>query len=195
MISNVFCIYARKSVYTKEGESIENQINTCRNYIERHFSNVSNKQVFVYKDEGFSGKDTKRPQYIAMMKAIEKIKGGYIVCYKLDRISRSISDFASLIDKISKKNISFVSVKEHFFVVGSELRGRNSHFGYIDSCFGRFNSGFILYLVESEKHLAFAHALTFINMHFCDKAGHLGANVNVGATFDSRGIRTVEICT
>ena len=114
MISNVFCIYARKSVYTKEGESIENQINTCRNYIERHFSNVSNKQVFVYKDEGFSGKDTKRPQYIAMMKAIEKIKGGYIVCYKLDRISRSISDFASLIDKLSKKNISFVSVKEHF---------------------------------------------------------------------------------
>ena len=54
MSSTVFCIYARKSVYTKEGESIENQINTCRDYIEKHFSNVPDKQIFVYKDEGFS---------------------------------------------------------------------------------------------------------------------------------------------
>lgn len=114
MSSTVFCIYARKSVYTKEGESIESQINTCRDYIEKHFQDVADKQIFVYEDEGFSGKDTNRPQYIAMMKAIEKIKSGYIVCYKLDRISRSISDFSSLFDKLSKKNISFVSVKESF---------------------------------------------------------------------------------
>ena len=105
----MFSIYARKSVCTDEGDSIESQINICKEYIDKHFIDVPDKQIYVYKDEGFSGKDTKRPQYIEMMKAIEKEKDGYIICYKLDRISRSISDFSSLIDKLSKKNISFIS--------------------------------------------------------------------------------------
>lgn len=110
----MFNIYARKSVWTDEGESIESQINICKEYIEKHFSDVPDKRIYVYKDEGFSGKDTKRPQYLEMLKSLEKEKCGYIICYKLDRISRSISDFSSLIDKLSKKNISFISVKEHF---------------------------------------------------------------------------------
>lgn len=110
----MFSIYARKSVCTDEGDSIESQINICKEYIDKHFIDVPDKQIYVYKDEGFSGKDTKRPQYIEMLKSIEKEKDGYIICYKLDRISRSISDFSSLIDKLSKKNISFISVKEHF---------------------------------------------------------------------------------
>ena len=110
----MFSIYARKSVCTDEGDSIESQINICKEYIDKHFIDVPDKQIYVYKDEGFSGKDTKRPQYTEMLKSIEKEKDGYIICYKLDRISRSISDFSSLIDKLSKKNISFISVKEHF---------------------------------------------------------------------------------
>lgn len=109
-----FHIYTRKSIFTKKGESIESQISACKEYIENHFPHIPNKQILVYKDEGFSGKNTNRPQYIEMIKSIEKEKGGYIVCYKLDRISRSISDFSSFIDKLSKKNISFISVKEHF---------------------------------------------------------------------------------
>ena len=37
-----------------------------------------------------------------------------IVVYRLDRISRNVGDFASLIEKLNKKNTSFVCVKEHF---------------------------------------------------------------------------------
>ena len=37
-----------------------------------------------------------------------------IVVYRLDRISRNVGDFASLIEKLNKKNTSFICVKEHF---------------------------------------------------------------------------------
>ncbi|KAK8835463.1 hypothetical protein M9Y10_004567 [Tritrichomonas musculus] len=114
MGTNTFYIYVRKSVYTEEGESIESQITICKDYIEKNFFDISDKRILVYKDEGFSGKNTKRPQYLEMMKSVEKERGGYIICYKLDRISRSISDFSSLFDKLEKQNISFISVKEHF---------------------------------------------------------------------------------
>ena len=56
-------IYVRKSKWTGRGESIENQILMCREYIEKFIKDSREAQILVYSDEGFSGKDTNRPGF------------------------------------------------------------------------------------------------------------------------------------
>lgn len=104
-------IYSRKSKFTGKGESIENQIALCRRYIDAHYSGAS---VSVYEDEGFSGKNTDRPEFLAMMAAARCGELSAIVCYRLDRISRNIGDFAKLIEELGGLNTDFVSIKEQF---------------------------------------------------------------------------------
>ena len=50
-----FVIYSRKSKFTGKGESIENQIEMCRQYIATHYSQEEADAALVYEDEGFSG--------------------------------------------------------------------------------------------------------------------------------------------
>lgn len=68
----------------------------------------------VYEDEGFSGGNLNRPDFKKMMDAAKKRKFKAIIVYRLDRISRNISDFASLIEELARLDISFVSIKEQF---------------------------------------------------------------------------------
>lgn len=109
-----FYIYSRKSVYTGRGESIENQIEMCKKYIYDEFSDISDKNITIYEDEGFSAKNTDRPQFQQMLCDIKSKKPDYIVCYRLDRISRNVSDFSSLIENLNDLGISFVCIKERF---------------------------------------------------------------------------------
>ena len=66
-----FFIYSRKSVYTGKGESIENQIEMCKQYISSKFPDDINKDITVYEDEGFSAKNTDRPQFKQMLSDIK----------------------------------------------------------------------------------------------------------------------------
>lgn len=107
-------IYGRKSVYTGKGESVENQITLCREYLLEKVPSAKNAEILVYEDEGFSGKSMARPQFQKMMADSIKEKPDYIICYRLDRISRSVSDFAPFIEELLNRGISFISVKEQF---------------------------------------------------------------------------------
>lgn len=49
-------IYSRKSVYTGKGESVENQIEMCREYISAKIPESDKAEIVVYEDEGFSAK-------------------------------------------------------------------------------------------------------------------------------------------
>ena len=89
-------IYSRKSVYTGKGESVENQIEMCREYISAKIPESDKAEIVVYEDEGFSAKNTNRPQFQKMLRDIKLNKPEYVVCYRLDRISRNVSDFSSL---------------------------------------------------------------------------------------------------
>ena len=109
-----FFIYSRKSIYTGKGESIENQIEMCKQYIHSKFSDVSDADITVYEDEGFSAKNTDRPQFQQMLRDIKLKKPDFVVCYRLDRISRNVSDFSSLIEDLNDRSISFVCIKEEF---------------------------------------------------------------------------------
>jgi site-specific DNA recombinase len=109
-----FFIYSRKSVYTGKGESIENQIEMCKQYIHSKFSDVADTDITVYEDEGFSAKNTDRPQFQQMLRDIKLKKPDFVVCYRLDRISRNVSDFSALIEDLNDRSISFVCIKEEF---------------------------------------------------------------------------------
>ena len=67
----------------------------------------------VYRDAGFSAKDTKRPALECLMRDIKdgKVSGVFVI--KLDRITRSIKDLISLTDFFNKFNIKFVSISEN----------------------------------------------------------------------------------
>ncbi|MBN1042549.1 recombinase family protein [Clostridium botulinum] len=103
-------IYSRKSKFTGKGESVENQIELCKTYA---ISNGYN-ELYVYEDEGFSGGNINRPKFQNMMKDAKSKKFDAIICYRLDRISRNVSDFSTLIDKLKLLNIDFISIREQF---------------------------------------------------------------------------------
>ena len=107
-------IYSRKSKFTGKGESIENQIEMCFEYIHKNLPDVSDDNITVYEDEGFSAKNLDRPQFKQMMKDLDKLHFDYIVVYRLDRISRNVSDFSGLVEELNKKNVSFICIKEQF---------------------------------------------------------------------------------
>lgn len=110
-----YLIYSRKSKFTGKGESVENQIEICKKYIRDHFDvNVKEEDIIIKQDEGFSGKDIKRPQYREMMKLVEDKQIKMIICYKLDRISRNTLDFGEFYECISNYGIKFVSCTERF---------------------------------------------------------------------------------
>lgn len=109
-----FYIYSRKSIYTGKGESIENQIELCRSYISSKYPSDPDPHIKIYEDEGFSGKNTERPQFQKMLCDIQLDPPDFIVCYRLDRISRSVSDFSTFIEKLNRLGISFLCIKEEF---------------------------------------------------------------------------------
>ena len=108
-----FAIYSRKSKFTGKGESIDNQIEMCSDYIKLHFSESEN-EITIYEDEGFSGKNLNRPQFQSMMRDEQNKPYDFIVVYRLDRISRNVGDFASLIDQLNRLGTSFICIKEQF---------------------------------------------------------------------------------
>lgn len=107
-------IYSRKSKFTGKGESVGNQVELCRDYVRNMFGESNAQCCEIFEDEGFSGGDLKRPAFQKMMGAVRKRKIQAIVVYRLDRISRNISDFAGLIDELTGLDVSFISIREQF---------------------------------------------------------------------------------
>ncbi|MCM1102212.1 MAG: recombinase family protein [Clostridium sp.] len=101
-------IYARKSVYRQDSVSIETQIDECKRFI------GSDDSIEIYQDEGFSGKNTERPDFQRMINDVEYGLIKKIVVYKLDRFSRNIIDFHNVYQILENHNCSFESVLEGF---------------------------------------------------------------------------------
>lgn len=103
----VDAIYVRQSVDRVDSISIESQVEFCKN-------EVKGSEFQVYQDKGYSGKNVERPAFQEMMADITKGKIKRVVVYRLDRISRSVLDFASVIDIFQKSGVGFVSTMEKF---------------------------------------------------------------------------------
>ena len=113
-MEGIIAIYSRKSRLTGRGESIENQIGLCRQYIRANFGAEAAEAARVYEDEGFSGGTLDRPQFQQMMTDAAAAPFRAVVVYRLDRISRSVADFAGLIDALDRLGIGFISIREQF---------------------------------------------------------------------------------
>jgi DNA invertase Pin-like site-specific DNA recombinase len=111
---DVIAIYSRKSRFTGKGESVGNQEELCRSYIRTAFGDGYADSAVVFEDEGFSGGNLNRPGFQKMMKAARAHRFRAVVVYRLDRISRSIGDFAGLIQELGRLQIDFVSIRESF---------------------------------------------------------------------------------
>ena len=174
-IQGVFVIYSRKSKFTGKGESVENQVEMCRNYISTYYSQEEADRALVYEDEGFSGGNLERPQFKQMMKDSHRHKFAAIVVYRLDRISRNIGDFAKLIEELGDRNIDFISIREQFDT--SSPMGRAMM--YIASVFSQLERETIAERIRD-------------NMHELAKTGRwLGGVTPTG--FGSEGVTKVSV--
>jgi site-specific DNA recombinase len=117
-VSQIRCaIYTRKS--SEEGldqsfNSLDAQREACESYIrsQRHegWQLISTR----YDDGGFSGGNMDRPALKRLMVDIEAGKVNTVVVYKVDRLTRSLADFAKIIEKFDAMQVSFVSVTQQF---------------------------------------------------------------------------------
>lgn len=103
-------IYSRKSKFSEKGESVENQVNLCEQYAK----SIGINDFIIYEDEGFSGGNTHRPEFQKMLNDAKNNKFSHLICYRLDRISRNVSDFTNTIEKLKKFDIEFISIREQF---------------------------------------------------------------------------------
>lgn len=103
----MIAIYARQSVDKKDSISIESQIGLC-------MKEISSENYKIYTDKGYSGSNTNRPAFEEMIRDIETGNIEKVVVYKLDRISRSLLDFAHIIECFDKYKVEFISQTEKF---------------------------------------------------------------------------------
>ena len=107
MNNRIDAIYARQSVDKKDSISIESQIEFCK-------YELKGGNCKEYTDKGYSGKNTDRPKFQELVRDIKRGLIAKVVVYKLDRISRSILDFANMMELFQQYNVEFVSSTEKF---------------------------------------------------------------------------------
>ncbi len=110
-------VYTRKS--TEEGleqefNSLDAQREACEAYVA---SQKPEGWLLVpdrYDDGGFSGGTLERPALQRLLADIEANKVDVVVVYKIDRLSRSLMDFAKLVEVFDRNEVTFVSVTQSF---------------------------------------------------------------------------------
>jgi len=105
-------IYTRKS--TEEGleqafNSLDAQREACAAFILSQKHEGWSVLATTYDDGGFSGGTMERPALTRLVGDIEAGKIDVVVVYKVDRLTRALSDFAKLVDVFDRHGVSFVS--------------------------------------------------------------------------------------
>src|SRR6056297_3748521 len=115
---NIRCaIYTRKS--TEEGleqdfNSLDAQREACEAYIASQRHEGWELVDRAYDDGGISGGHLVRPALQRLMQDVDDKQVDQIVVYKIDRLTRSLADFAKLVDRLDAAGASFVSVTQSF---------------------------------------------------------------------------------
>ena len=115
-------IYTRKS--TDEGldqdfNSLEAQRESCAAYIVSQTHEGWEALTAHYDDGGYSGGTLERPALQSLMQDIGKGLIDIVVVYKVDRLTRSLADFAKLVELFDQHSVSFVSVTQAFNTTNS----------------------------------------------------------------------------
>jgi site-specific DNA recombinase len=110
-------IYTRKSTehgLDQEFNSLDAQREACEAYIKSQASQGWKALPQEYDDPAYSGGNLERPALKRLLRDIESGRIDVIVVYKIDRLTRSLADFAKLVEAFDAKSISFVAVTQQF---------------------------------------------------------------------------------
>ncbi len=110
-------IYTRKSSedgLEQDFNSLDAQREACEAYIASQKHEGWELLPDHYDDGGISGGHLDRPALRRLMQAVDEKRVDQIVVYKIDRLTRSLADFAKLVDRLDAAGTSFVSVTQSF---------------------------------------------------------------------------------
>src|ERR1700689_98320 len=110
-------IYTRKSTehgLEQEFNSLDAQREACEAYIKSQTSQGWKALPQRYDDPAYSGGNLDRPALKKLLVDIEAGRIGVVVVYKIDRLTRSLADFAKLVEAFDARSISFVAVTQQF---------------------------------------------------------------------------------
>ncbi len=115
-------IYTRKS--SEEGleqdfNSLDAQREACEAYVLSQKHEGWSLLPDLYDDGGYSGGSINRPALQQLMDDVQAGKVDVIVVYKVDRLTRSLADFAKIVEILDAKGVSFVSVTQQFNTTSS----------------------------------------------------------------------------
>jgi len=115
-------IYTRKS--SEEGldqafNSLDAQRESCEAYIKSQAGEGWHLIRTLYDDGGISGGTLDRPALQQLLTDIKARKVDTVVVYKVDRLTRSLADFAKIVDIFDARGVSFVSVTQQFNTTSS----------------------------------------------------------------------------
>src|SRR5258707_5735703 len=110
-------IYTRKSTehgLDLEFNSLDAQRDACEAYIKSQASQGWKALPQYYDDPAYSGGNLDRPALKKLLADIEAGRIDVVVVYKIDRLTRSLADFAKLVEAFDARSISFVAVTQQF---------------------------------------------------------------------------------
>ncbi|WP_374347877.1 recombinase family protein [Phenylobacterium sp.] len=115
-------IYTRKS--SEEGleqgfNSLHAQREACEAYVLSQAGEGWVALPAIYDDGGYSGGSMERPALARLLADIAAGKIDVVVVYKVDRLTRSLSDFARIVETFDQRQVSFVSVTQAFNTTSS----------------------------------------------------------------------------
>jgi site-specific DNA recombinase len=115
-------IYTRKS--SEEGleqsfNSLDAQREACQAFILSQRQEGWRALPARYDDGGYSGGNLDRPALQRLLADVEASKVDTIVVYKVDRLTRSLADFAKIVEALDSRGVSFVSVTQQFNTTSS----------------------------------------------------------------------------
>ena len=118
MSAKIRCaVYTRKSTddgLEQEVNSLDAQRQACEAFITSQRGLGWVALATRYDDGGLSGGTIDRPALQTLLADIEKAKVDTVVVYKVDRLTRSLADFAKIVDVLDARSVSFVSVTQQF---------------------------------------------------------------------------------
>src|SRR5713226_3782088 len=110
-------IYTRKSSeegLEQEFNSLHAQREACEAFIRSQHHEGWSCLPQAYDDGGRSGGNLERPELQQLLADIREGKVDVVVVYKIDRLTRSLADFAKIVEVFDAKGVSFVSVTQQF---------------------------------------------------------------------------------
>ncbi len=122
LVNTRCAIYTRKS--SEEGlersfNSLDAQREACESFIGSQRHEGWRAMPTRYDDGGYSGGTMERPALRRLLEDVEAGKISVIVVYKVDRLTRSLADFAKIVEALDAKRVSFVSVTQQFNTTSS----------------------------------------------------------------------------